>query len=218
MTNSISADAPDESWLTRGLDALSAAHPDFAALRQELGDPPLRSRPPGFATLLDAILGQQVSTASANAIKAKLQAAICPATPQSVLSAGPEVLRAAGFSRQKISYALDLADAIVEGRLDLDGMKDLEDEAAIEALIAIKGIGRWTAEIYLLFALHRPDVWPAADLALAVAVQRLHNLEERPVGRRAYEVVEHWRPWRGAAAHLMWKAYHHYSRRVGAPI
>ena len=217
MTNSNAA-LLDEAGLLRGLDALSDAYPDFAALRRVVGDPPLRSRPPGFATLLDAILGQQVSTASANAIKAKLAALIGPATPDSVLAAGPEQLRSAGFSRQKISYALDLAQAITEGRLDLDGLADLDDEAAIEALVAIKGIGRWTAEIYLLFALHRPDVWPAADLALAVAVQRLHNLDARPTGRKAYDAVEHWRPWRGAAAHLMWKAYHHYSRRDGAPI
>jgi DNA-3-methyladenine glycosylase II len=216
VTNSNAA--PDQGWLTEGLDALSASDPAFAAIRQELGDPPLRSRPQGFATLLDAILGQQVSTASANAIKAKLQGLIGPATPESVLAAGPETLRAAGFSRQKIAYALDLATAITEGRLDLDHMAALEDEAAIEALVAIKGIGRWTAEIYLLFALHRRDIWPAADLALAVAVQRMQNLPERPVGRKAYEVVEHWRPWRGAAAHLMWKAYHHFSRRDGAPI
>lgn len=208
----------DTDLLRQGLDALAAADPAFGAARARIGDPALRRWEPGFATLLDIIIGQQVSTMAARAIKARLRQLVAPLTPERLLAAGPEVLRQAGFSRQKMTYAADLAGAITAGRLDLDALAALDDEAAIAALTAIRGIGRWTAEIYLLFALGRPDVWPADDLALADSLRHLRGMADRPKGKLARSAAEGWQPWRGAAAHFCWHLYHHNTGRIAVPV
>lgn len=203
----------DEAGLSQGLDALSDRDPLFAAARTRMGEPSLRRWEPGFQTLLDIILGQQVSTASARAIRAKIGAAFDPLTPQVIAAASPEALRACGLSRQKMAYVADLAARVVDGRCRLDLLADMDDDAAIAALVQIKGIGRWTAEIYLLFCLGRADSWPAADLALAVAFHHLHGLPERPNEKHLRLLAEKWRPWRGAAAHFLWHYYHRLSQR-----
>jgi DNA-3-methyladenine glycosylase II len=193
--------------LKRGLAELAEADRDFARVLELYGPPPRRVRPPGFATLTQAILAQQVSRASADAIWSRLAAAVAPFTPEGVLALDEPALRRLGLSQQKARYARALAAALAEGRLNLRRLARAEDEAAIEMLTALPGIGRWTAEIYLLAALQRPDVWPAADLALAIAVERLKGLPARPTARETIALAEAWRPWRAVAARLLWHYY-----------
>jgi DNA-3-methyladenine glycosylase II len=161
--------------------------------------------------LLRTIIGQQVSLASARAIWTKLEAALGEAEhPASMASATDEALRGAGLSRQKMAYARSLADEILSGRLDLGNLAQ-DDEEAIAELVRVKGIGRWSAEIYLLFAEGRPDIWPAGDLAIQVAVGRILELPERPAEKQVRDLAEPWRPHRGAAAIFAW---HHYKTPV----
>ncbi|HUA53656.1 MAG TPA: hypothetical protein VMB81_15905 [Candidatus Sulfotelmatobacter sp.] len=208
----------DPSLLTHGLDQLAALDPDVAAARARIGDPALRTRDPGFVTLLDVILGQQLSTASAAAIRARVHALVEPLTPEAYLATPPELLLKAGLSRQKLAYSRDLATATLDGRCGLDDLHLHDDEHVIEHLVRIKGIGRWTAEIYCLFSLGRPDVWPAEDLALQVGLQHLKQLDERPRGKVMRALGEAWRPWRGVGAFFLWHVYHHLTRRVAVPI
>jgi DNA-3-methyladenine glycosylase II len=191
----------------RGLVALRDSDPAIARVLQEAGPPPLLLREHGFGTLLRAIVAQQVSAASARAIWAKVEAAVTPLTPEGFLALGETGVRALGFSRQKIDYGLGLARMIVEGRLDLRRLSKLDDEAAIAELVSIKGIGRWTAEVYLLFALGRPDIWPALDIALMTAAGKLRGLEGRPTPKEATAIAEAWRPHRSTAAILCWHDY-----------
>lgn len=198
----------DADTLTLGLDALGRSDGRVAAALAALGPPAPRRWQPGFGTLVDVICGQQVSNAAAQAIQARLRAAVDPLTPAGILAASEDTLRGAGLSRQKLSYVRDLAAAIADGRVDLDRLDEADDETAIAALVAVKGIGRWTAEVYLLFALGRPDVWPAEDLGLQLGLQHLRGLDARPTGRAMRGAADGWRPWRGAAAHLLWHVYH----------
>jgi DNA-3-methyladenine glycosylase II len=202
--------------LRRGLAELSLADPDFARVLELYGSPPRRVRPTGFATLMQAILAQQVSRASADAIWARLAAAIDPFTPEGVLALDDGALRRLGLSQQKARYARALAAEIAEGRLDLRRLGRAADEDAIAMLTAVPGIGRWTAEIYLLAALQRPDVWPAADLALMIAVERLKGLPARPGLKQMILLGEAWRPWRAVAARLLWHYYRMTRGREGA--
>ena len=208
----------DAQLLTHGLDQLAALDADVAAARARIGDPTLRVRDPGFVTLLDVILGQQLSTASASAIRARVHALVQPLTPEAYLATAPELLVKAGLSRQKLAYSRDLAAATMDGRCGLDDLHHHEDEHVIEHLVRIKGIGRWTAEIYCLFSLGRPDVWPAEDLALQVGLQHLKRLDERPRGKVMRALGDAWRPWRGVGAFFLWHVYHHLTRRVAVPI
>jgi DNA-3-methyladenine glycosylase II len=208
----------DPALLTRGLDALCAADPDVAAARARIGDPTLRQREPGFVTLLDVILGQQISTAAAAAIRGRIHALVQPLTPEAYLATPEAALVKAGLSRQKLAYSRDLAAAALDGRVDFDRLHTIDDETAIEHLVSIKGIGRWTAEIYLLFSLGRCDVWPAEDLALQVGLQHLKQLDERPRGKVMRALGDPWQPWRGVAAFFLWHVYHHLTRRVAVPI
>ena len=191
-----------------GLDALAAIEPAFAAGVARVGYPGPRLRDRGYATLLRTIVGQQVSVKAADAVWTKLDTILGDATdPARVLEATDEQLRAAGLSRQKAGYARSLADEVMSGRLPLDALPD-DDEEAIAALVRVKGIGRWSAEIYLLFAEGRSDIWPAGDLAVQIEVGRLLGHEERPTEKRVRELAEAWRPHRGAAAIFAW---HHYN-------
>lgn len=193
--------------LRASVDALAAREPAFAAAVQAAGYPEPRFNDPGYVTLLRTIVGQQVSLASARAIWAKLEAAIGdPADPARLAAASDEVLRGAGLSRQKMSYARSLADEVTSGRLDLDRLP-ADDEAAIAELVRIKGIGRWSAEIYLLFAEGRTDVWPAGDLAVQIAMGRILGMPEKPSERHLRERSEAWRPHRGALAIFSWHYY-----------
>lgn len=195
--------------LKASLDALGEVEPAFARVRAVIGDPPPRVRPRGFETLLRAIVGQQVSIKAAEAIWAKVDAATGGAAdPAKVAATADEALRAAGLSRQKIAYARSLADEVLTGRLDFARLPE-DDEEAIAALTRAHGIGRWTAEIYLLFAEGRADVFPAGDLAVRQELGRILGLEAMPAEKQARLLAEPWRPHRGAAAIFAW---HH--RRV----
>lgn len=169
--------------------------------------PPVELREHGFPTLLRAIVAQQVSAAAARSIWGRLVEQVDPLTPEGFAALGETGIRALGFSRQKIAYGLGLADAVTSGRLDLAAITAMPDEDAIAALSALKGIGRWSAEVYLLFALGRADVWPAQDLALQVAAQRIKGLDARPTPKQMTALAEPWRPWRGAAALALWHYY-----------
>ena len=196
-----------EQSLIAGLDEAARRCPAVAWALAEVGYPDLRRRPPGFAALLRAIVGQQLSVASAAAIWTRLEGTVCPVTPEATLELDERDLRAFGFSGQKSRYARALAEACLSGTLDLDRLHELPDEDAVAALVAVKGVGRWTAEVYLLFALGRRDVLPAGDLALLTAAQRLFGLPERPAPAGLLERAEIWRPWRGAVAHLLWRYF-----------
>lgn len=193
--------------LRTSLDTLGACEPLIAVAVGRVGYPEPRIRARGYETLLRTIVGQQVSVAAAASIWVKLGAALGDLTsPEIVAAASDDDLRAAGLSRQKASYARSLAEEVTSGRLDL-GALPADDEEAIAQLIRIKGIGRWSAEIYLLFAEGRPDIWPAGDLAVQIEVGRIMGHAERPSEKLTREIAEPWRPHRGAAAILAW---HHY--------
>jgi DNA-3-methyladenine glycosylase II len=199
---------PDES-LRPALDALAARDRDIAAAYGRCGLPPVRASPDGFAGLLHVIVCQQVSAAAGRAILARLEAAVRPMTPKRLLKLDDEVLRAVGLSRPKMRYCRGLAEDLASGRLDLAAVRELDDAAAIEQITGVKGLGRWSAECYLLFALKRPDVWPADDLAVQTAMQRLKGLAARPTTKEMDGLAEPWRPYRSAAARLLWHYYRH---------
>lgn len=197
--------------LTAALDALASREPAFAAALGRAGYPEPRIRDRGYATLLRTIIGQQVSVKAAQSIWNKLEGILGDLTdPMTVARATPEQLREAGLSRQKASYAKSLADEVTSGRLDLHNLP-ADDEEAIAQLIRIKGIGRWSAEIYLLFAEGRADIWPAGDLAVQIEIGRILGHDERPSEKLCRELAESWRPHRGAAAIFAW---HHYSSEM----
>ncbi|BBE35719.1 DNA-3-methyladenine glycosylase family protein [Sphingosinicella microcystinivorans] len=197
--------------LRDGIDAIAARDEHVAAALVRAGYPEPRIRARGYETLLRTIVGQQVSVGAANSIWNKLSAAIGDiADPRALLARSFDDLRGAGLSRQKIGYAQSLAGLSASGEIDFANLPD-DDEAAIALLSAVKGIGRWSAEIYLLFAEGRPDIWPAGDLAVQIEVGRIKGLAERPSERVTRELAELWRPHRGAAAVFMW---HHYKTEV----
>ena len=174
---------------------------------KQFGAPPMWARESGFSTLLHIILEQQVSLASARAAHNKLIEIASPLTPLTFLALDDSVLKAVGFSRQKTTYGRALARSIVEGLLDLDALSSMDDATVRSELIKIKGIGRWSADIYLLMVLRRPDIWPTGDLALAVAAQKLKRLPARPTPEELDEMSTAWRPWRAVAARILWHYY-----------
>lgn len=199
--------------LRASLDELALREPAIAAALAEAGYPEPRDSAPGYITLLRTIVGQQVSIKAAASMWTKLETLVGDPSPANILAASDETLRAAGLSRQKMSYARSLAEEVLSGALDLDDLDD-EDEAAIAQLVRVKGIGRWSAEVYLLFAEGRPDIWPAGDLVVQIQTGRILGLPEKPGERRVRELAEGWRPHRGAAAIFAW---HHY-RHSAAPL
>jgi DNA-3-methyladenine glycosylase II len=189
------------------VEELAGREPAFAGVLEKHGMPEPRTSERGAQTLLRTIVGQQVSVAAARAMWAKLEAAFgSPPDLQKLLAASDEELRAAGMSRQKSGYIRSLAELVLSGELDLESLPE-DDEEAIALLTKIKGIGRWSAEIYLLFAEGRADVFPAGDLAVMVELGRLMGLDEKPSEKQLRELAEAWRPYRGAAAVLAWHSY-----------
>lgn len=190
------------------LDALSRREPAIAAAISRAGYPEPRIRARGYATLLRTIVGQQVSTKAAESVWRKLEGIVGTLDdPGNIARATDEQLREAGLSRQKASYARSLAEEVTSGRLDLDNLP-VDDDAAVAALVRVKGIGRWSAEVYLLFAEGRPDIWPAGDLAVQIEIGRILGHAARPSEQLTRELAESWRPHRGAAAIFAW---HHYA-------
>lgn len=197
----------DEESLLQGMAYLTQRDPDLAKIVQQLGTPPLWSREPGFATLIHIILEQQVSLASAKAAFLKLAEAAGQVTPRRFLDFSDEALKSFGFSRQKTRYGRLLATAILQNKLNLESLRELDDEAVRRELTRITGIGVWTANIYLLMALRRPDVLPIGDLALAKAVQEIKQLPARPDSDRLEKIARPWQPWRSVAVRILWHYY-----------
>src|SRR5215218_2723072 len=193
--------------LARGVRALSEMDADLARVARAYGLPPLWEREEGFATLVLTILEQQVSLASALAAFERLRAAASVVTPEGFLTFDDAQLRAFGFSRQKTLYCRLLARAVIDRELDLSKLSLLSDDDARAELTRLKGVGAWTAEIYLLRALLRPDAWPAGDLALQLAAQRVKGLPARPTAAALDALAEGWRPLRAVAARLLWLHY-----------
>lgn len=186
---------------------LAGRDPALAAIVDRHDVPEFWARPPGFATLLLLILEQQVSLASARAAYDRVAARLGGVTPRALLQLSDEELRTDGFSRQKSRYARALASALLEGELDLELVAELDDDGARLALVALPGIGPWTAEVYLLSALRRPDTWPVGDIALQEAARRALGLDARPSPAELAEIGERWRPHRATAARLLWHLY-----------
>ncbi|MCS6986216.1 MAG: DNA-3-methyladenine glycosylase 2 family protein [Sphingomonadaceae bacterium] len=188
-----------------GIAWLAACDPRLAEVVRRVGPPPPRPRPRGLEGLLRAIVTQQISARAAEGIWKRLRERADPSDPEALLALGPEGLRQVGFSRAKAAYALGLAAQVADGRIRLEALP-VDDEAAIALLMSIKGLGRWSAEIYLLFAEGRPDVLPAGDLALRVEAARILDARERLSERALRAHAERWRPYRGVAAFLLWHA------------
>ena len=204
-----------ESSFLAAVDRLCSTDRRLGAVIETHGSPPFWTRPPGFATLVLFILEQQVSLASAAAAFRRLEERLGAVTPEQVLASSDDALRADGFSRQKTSYVRALAAAVAAGRLDLDAVAEMSDDRARAALTALPGIGPWTADVYLLSCLRRPDVWPVGDRALAVGAAEICHLEGVPSAADLVSLGEGWRPHRSTAARIVW---HGYLRRRGRRI
>ena len=193
--------------IKQGIDAVAASEAGFARALGLAGYPEPRIRPTGYRTLLRTIVGQQVSVAAASSMWNKFEALLGEDLPvEDILASDFDALRGCGLSRQKQGYIRSLAELVASGELDFDALPR-DDEEAIEQLSRIKGIGRWSAEIYLLFAEGRPDIWPAGDLAVQAGVGRILGLEERPSEKQVRAMAEAWRPHRGAIAIFTWHCY-----------
>jgi len=193
--------------MVEGAKALAKVDPDFARIFKAYGLPGLRSRPTGYGTVLKIISAQQVSTYSAMAISRRLDAIAKPMTPEIFIKLTDAELRAVGFSGQKMNYGRAIAEACLDGSFSFRRIARMEDEAAIEEMVKLKGIGRWSAEIYLLFALKRPDLWPVDDLGVMLGYAALKNLPT-PVPKKVMIAAgENLRPWRSVAARLLWHYY-----------
>ncbi len=195
------------SGLAEAVRVLCAYDQDLAVAVNRHGLPPLWDREPGFETLARIILEQQVSLASADAAYERLRRGVPRFSASTVARRAPEELRAMGLTRQKASYISGLARSVAGGDVDLDTVTLEDDDAARTTLMSIRGVGRWSADIYLLMALGRPDVWPRGDLALEAAMARVKGLSARPDAKVAAAIAEAWSPWRSVAARILWHTY-----------
>jgi DNA-3-methyladenine glycosylase II len=193
--------------LEEGARALARLDPNFAHLLATYGLPRFPRRPASFATLLHIILEQQLSLDIAARLWQRLRQRCRPLTPRRFLEIDEDALKNCGFTRQKIGYARGLASAILERRFSPARLARLGDDEALAAIMELRGFGHWSAEVFVLFALGRPDIWPAGDLALQIAVQWLKALPDRPDGKALRSMAEAWRPWRSVAACLLWQFY-----------
>ncbi len=201
----------NQAKIRRHLDALARLDPDLRLGLKQVRYPPPRIRKQGFETFFNTIVSQQISTDAATAIMRRVDKLLPDLNPETLLRLPAGALRAAGLSARKVEYAEGMARAIVENRFDVSSLPELEDKAAIETITTLKGFGVWSAEIYLMFSLQRSDIFPAGDLALRVALQKLKGYGERLNEKQAREVVEPWAPYRSAGSLFLW----HYYR--GAP-
>ena len=210
--------ALSKSLLAESAGILAKKDKDLARILANYGTPPFWPRDQGFITLLHIILEQQVSLISADAMFRRLTDYIEPLTPRAVLDAGTAFLRSFGVTRQKAAYFINVAEAIVNGELDLQALTKDSDDVAMERLTSVKGIGPWTANIYLLMALRRPDVWPVGDVALATAFKNIKGRKQRPTQAELNEIAKTWRPHRATAARMLWHYYLCAQNNSGAPF
>ena len=200
-------EALTEDTLARAAQTLASRDPDLALILQRLGPPPLWARSPGFPTLVKIILEQQVSLASASSLFSKLKKHTVPFRPTRVIELGESHLKSLGLTRQKTAYCLHLAECLRDRRLRLARLPYMADDEVKAALMEVKGIGAWSADVYLLMVLRRPDVWPAGDLALATAAFKVKRLKQRPTPEALTKLAEPWRPFRSVAARMLWQHY-----------
>lgn len=203
--------------IAEGLDALCVIDPRLARVRALAGEVPLRLSEPGFASLVSAVVSQQISRASADAILGRLLRLVDPLTPEVLLAAGADAMREAGLSRPKQRTLTAIAEAVIGGGLDLHHLCGLDSQDAIARLTRVTGIGPWTAEVYLLFAAGHSDIFPARDVALQSAVGEALAISPRPGEKALVVIAESWSPWRGVAARLFWAYYRGLRGRDGAP-
>src|SRR4026209_655783 len=196
-----------EISLARATRLLAKRDPDLALIFERLGPPPLWARPSGFSTLVKIILEQQVSLASAASLSAKLKRHTVPFRPARVLELGEPHLKSLGLTRQPTAYCLHLAESLRDKRLRLSRLPLMTDSEVKSALMEVKGLGSWSADVYLLMVLRRPDIWPANDLALAIAAQKVKGLAQRPGPDELTRMAEDWRPFRSVAARMLWQSY-----------
>ena len=180
---------------------------DLALVFTKYGPPPMWGRPPGFSTLVKIILEQQVSLKSAASMYARLRSNVIPFRPHRFVELGEPHFKSLGVTRQKTAYCLHLAECVLAGSLNLRALARMSDEQVKAALMQVKGIGSWSADIYLLMALRRPDIWPAGDLALATAITELKNLKKPPTPDQLEMMADSWRPFRSVAARMLWQYY-----------
>ena len=201
----------NQNQIISDIDCIAAVDIDVKQALPLYGYPQPRIRPAGFETFLSTIVGQQISTEAAKSIMQRLHQLLPDMQASALLALSSEALRQAGLSGRKVEYAQGLARALVDGLLDVDALTHMSDDEAIQAITAIRGFGVWSAEIYLMFSLQREDIFPANDLALQVAIQKLKGMESRPDEKQARQAIEPWAPWRSAGSLFLW----HYYR--GAP-
>ena len=201
--------------ILRGMDHLVGICPHMGMIAQTCGAPPLRWREPGFDGLVSMITAQQLSVASAKAIRAKMDAQLGEITPDRLVSASEEELRACGLSGPKIKTLRALSDAIMSGSLPFERLAELPVEEAHAAMIKVHGIGPWTAEVYLMFCLGVQDIFAPADLALQEGAKLAMGLETRPTTKQMAEIAMRWAPWRAVAARMLWAYYGHIKKRQG---
>ena len=198
----------DEELIKQGLDEIASKDKDVKAGLELLGYPAPRIRPVGFETLFSIIVSQQLSTHAAAAIMGRARELLPTLEPQTVLNLPKGALREIGLSGRKVEYATGLSQAILSGDFKPEALKQLDDEAVKKEIIALKGFGPWSAEIYLMFSLQRQDIFPSGDLALLVALQKLKGLNEKPSPEIAQELIAHWSPWRTVGSLFLWHYYH----------
>ncbi|MDQ2936821.1 MAG: DNA-3-methyladenine glycosylase 2 family protein, partial [Acidobacteriota bacterium] len=197
----------NDTSLSTAAKHLATRDEHLAFVLKTCGPPPMWSRRPGFRTLIQIILEQQVSLASAASMFARLRENVVPFQPARMIELGEAHLKSLGLTRQKTAYCLHLAQSVRDKRLNLSQLSRMSDAEAKSVLMELKGIGSWSADIYLLMALGRYDIWPANDLALAIAVTKLKRLPRRPDSNRLTEMAEAWRPYRSVAARMLWQYY-----------
>jgi DNA-3-methyladenine glycosylase II len=199
---------------TPAIEHLQSADPILADIIAAVGPCTLETQPQGYVTLVDAIISQQISIQAAAKIMARLQEQLGELTPTTVLARSPEELRAIGLSNQKVRYLIDLSQRVLDGRLDLAHLQNLDDEAAIAALDAVMGIGRWTAEMYLIFALGRLDILPVDDLGLRQSMQLFYQLPDPAPAATLRSLAEPWRPYRSIATWYLWRGRRNIMPRI----
>ena len=207
MSQSLNQSPLTQEKYLEAITYLSLRDQELAAVIRKWGKPPFWTHDPGFPGIVLAILSQQVSLESAQAAFSKLESTIGVVSPQSFLTLDDVALREVGFSRQKASYVRGIARSSLSGDLDFEVFHRLDDDRIREELLQVRGIGKWTVDTYLLFAMRRPDVWPSGDLALAKSIQEVKRLAAVPGFDKMDEIAERWRPWRAVAARILWHSY-----------